>query len=122
MYGTPMPNGRVRRAETPTSSNRCLRRISKDLKRSAQAFRQSRERLHEAVQEYAQRLSTTVDIFTKTEESQMDAINDAQAKVAAAPSADSTGHASASGMAKIITLDESSSDGGSVSAGSSSSE
>ena len=77
---------------------------------------------YEAVQEYAQRLSTTVDIFTKTEESQMDAINDAQAKVAAAPSADSTGHASASGMAKIITLDESSSDGGSVSAGSSSSE
>lgn len=95
--------------------------LEKDLKRSAQAFRQSRERLHEAVQEYAQRLSTTVDIFTKTEESQMDAINDAQAKVAA-PSADSTGHASASGMAKIITLDESSSDGGSVSAGSSSSE
>ena len=79
--------------------------LEKDLKRSAQAFRQSRERLHEAVQEYAQRLSTTVDIFTKTEESQMDAINDAQAKVAAAPSADSTGHASASGMAKIITLD-----------------
>ena len=65
--------------------------LEKDLKRSAQAFRQSRERLHEAVQEYAQRLSTTVDIFTKTEESQMDAINDAQAKVAAAPSADSTG-------------------------------
>lgn len=96
--------------------------LEKDLKRSARAFRQSRERLHEAVQEYAQRLSTTVDIFTKTEESQMDAINDAQAKVAAAPSADSTGHASASGMAKIITLDESSSDGGSVSAGSSSSE
>lgn len=94
--------------------------LEKDLKRSARAFRRSRERLHEAVQEYAQRLSTTVDIFTKTEESQMDAINDAQAKVAAAPSADSTGHASASGMAKIITLDESSSDGGSVSAGSSS--
>ena len=33
--------------------------LEKDLKRSARAFRQSRERLHEAVQEYAQRLSTT---------------------------------------------------------------
>lgn len=38
--------------------------LEKDLKRSARAFRQSRERLHEAVQEYAQRLSTTVDILS----------------------------------------------------------